>query len=1369
MNKKKICSIMLSFVMTMSVLSSFHGTVMADPVDPQQPDTVASEEQDAQKQEEQEPEKKQEPEQKQEPEKQPEQDSQQQDPQQQEPEAQQPEQEPEDDKSQQDAGPKRGAGTKNAPEIDISAWPEASFTISPEPNTFYHGGYLDVNCDFSGSGILFGRVGEKVLTQELELNISRTAKIYKANGDEVGSVEVTNDKYNLATGSKLVVTRSLGANQNAPFTFAVNVPSSIYHNLEEGTYTVVVEYQATWKKNIDYSAGEGQLTDDQTLPAKAITFKLNKNDELEEGDFGNGLSWEFDYYVSTLYIYGKGAMPDYNPTDNLTNLSHRPWDYLKNKIKRIYIEKDITSVGDYAFSGITSATTLKFEDYSGLKTIGKRAFEGCGFTSLEIPNGVTSIGNAAFHGCNKISGDVSIPGSVTSIGEFAFGYCGFTKIYFPDGITTLNDGMFVNCYNLDYFSIPYRVKTIGDGVFSGCSSLKSVSIPESVTSIKRTAFMNSGIETVTIPYGVTSIESQVFYGCGKLESVTIPNSVTSIGDSAFQSCSKLETITIPASVTSISGGAFLNCSKLSKVYCQADPDKLTWGASSSDFISNKGTTCYVASRFLSKYESKFSGINVDFVGNTYASGTCGENINWAIDGDGTMTITGTGDMTDYSSEYDVPWYSYRTLVNTVIISDGITSVGAHAFFHFDNLSSISLPDSITTIGRRAFGETKCLKTIDLPDNLETIKNSAFCVAGIESITIPASVTTIERYAFNSAKIKSISFESGSNLSTIGIGVFNSCPNLESIVIPEGIERIDEEAFVQCSKLKTVTLPSTLTEIGSSAFSSCSSLESVNIPDGVEIIGSYAFSYCYDLKSATISGSVKSFGNSAFTYCTSLESVTICAGVTAIPDSAFYECCKLSSVSLPDTLTSIGLYAFYVAGYYEDSKPSLESITLPNSLTSIASGAFYGQKLRSITIPGSVTTISGDSFRNCDYLETVTILNGVTTIEDYAFGYCDNIKSVTVPSSVTSLGSSQVFGPGQNLTDIYSYTDPSVWISFSYGVNYTADTKLHVPADKVDSYRSTLNQNSTLISETNLKGDAAGQGTVDLGAGVHLYGYNLSLRDYIGVNFWFKLDEGYNAGDNYVLFTVNGQTQKVKVSQASNGSDGAKIFPCGVVAKEMTDVITAQFYLADGTAAGSSYTYTVRDYANYILAHQSSYSNNAVNLVKAILNYGATSQIYFKYKTGSLANSSMSAADQVVNILTPDEILCKEVSGGYVTPAKLSLILNDTVSLKLYFHKADVQDLVIKSDYDITVTESGNFIVVKVNGITPTVFLSAVEIDFYDANNQFLGQTQYSPVKYCKLILNQPTGSVYTDDLKRTVSALYNYSVAARNYAQFPNR
>ena len=1334
MNKKKICSIMLSFVMTMSVLCSFHGTVMADPVDPQQPDAVASEEQEPPKQDEQEPEKKQDPEQNQEPEKQPEQDPQQQEPAPQQPEndPQQPGQEPQDDNSQQDAGPKRGAGTRGLP---FDNYPDAYFAIR-KPDQITHGGYADIKCEFDSNGIVFGKVGENGQPQQLELNISRTAKIYNKNGDEVCTVEVTNDKYNLSTGSELKFTRSMG--DNSPFTFAVNIPASTYIDLDAGGYTLAVEYQATWQNVIDLSTF--QRIDDITLPTGTIAIALGKFADAEFGSFGKGLSWEFSYYGGRLTIFGNGAMPDYDAE----NLSHRPWDHLIDKVKSIYITQDITAIGKNAFSGFTSAETLTFNDYTVVKTIGDRAFAGCGFTSLSIPSTVTSIGEAAFQNCNKISGELTIPSSVTSLGDAAFGFCGFSRVNIWTELTSIGKNTFVNCSNLEYVYMYNTVKTIGDSAFEGCSKLDDLHLSENLTSIGRGAFARTGVKEISIPDGVTKIPYQAFYGCSDLTKITIPGSVTTIEDSAFSGCSKLETITLPPSVTSISGGSFSGCDKLASVYCQADPDKLTWGASSSDFISNKGTKCYVASRFITKFESKFGSINVDFEANTYASGTCGENVNWTLDGDGTLFITGTGPMEDYTGSWGggAPWYdNYKDTITSVVIGDGVTTVGSYAFYKCINLTSVSLPDSIKIIKRRAFSETHSLASIELPANLETIGTEAFCVSMIRSITIPDSVKTIEDYAFQST-YKMTSVTIGKNVETIGRLSFENS-TIESVVIPSSVKSIGFQAFCNTSNLTSVTLSDGLESIGAEAFMSCSSLESITIPGSVQIMGTDIFRYCDSLTTATIS-----------------------EGVTCIPEGMFRDCNHLKNVTISDTVTSIGEDAFHVD--YYNQPDSIESIVIPNSVNSIASGAFYGQSLRSITIPGSVTTISSGAFRNCDQLETVTILNGVTTIENNAFEYSDNIKSVTVPSSVTSLGD-HAFGPGQNLKNIYSYTEPSVWISYSYGTAYTEDTKLHVPADKVDSYRQTLNPYSTLISEANLIGDANGEGTINTGVGVHLYGYNLSLRDYIGVNFWFKLDEGYTAGDNYVLFTVNSKTQKVKVSQASDGTDGAMIFPCGVVAKEMTDVITAQFYLADGTAVGSAYTYTVRDYANYILTHQSSYSNNAVKLVKSILNYGSATQTYFNYKTNSLANSGLDAADQIVNILSAGDIICKEVSSGYVTPAQLSLVLKDTISLKLYFHKADVQDLVITSNRDITVTESGDFIIVRFDGITPSEFVSAVGVDFYDANNQFLGQTLYSPAKYCQLVLNQPTNEIYTDDLKRVVSALYKYSEATVDYMQYPNR
>ena len=1346
MNKKKICSIMLSFVMTMSVLSSFHGTVMADPVDPQQPDAVASEEQEPPKQDEQEPEKQpeQDPQQDPESQQQPEQE-----PQQQEPAPQQPGQEPQDDNSQQDAGPKRGAGTRGLPFDD---YPDAYFAIR-KPDQITHGGYADIKCEFDSNGIVFGKVGENGQPQQLELNISRTAKIYNKNGDEVCTVEVTNDKYNLSTGSELKFTRSMG--DNSPFTFAVNIPASTYIDLDAGPYTIAVEYQATWQNVIDLSTF--QPTDDVTLPTGTIAIALGKFADAEFGSFGKGLSWEFSYYGGRLTIFGNGAMPDYDAE----NLSHRPWDHLKDKVESIYITQDITAIGKNAFSGFTSAETLTFNDYTVVKTIGDRAFAGCGFTSLELPESITTIGESAFQGCNKISGSITIPSKVTSVGKAAFSNCGFERVYCYAELTSISDNMFANCYNLESFSIPYSVKTIGESAFEGCSKFTGTYLPENITSIGRCAFMNSGLTYITIPSGVTKIAYSTFYGCRDLTSVIIPGTVTTIEDDAFFGCSDLETLTIPNSVTTISGGAFFNCDKLNTLYCQADPDKLTWGASSSDFISNKGTKCYVASRFITKYESKFGSINVDFEAKSYASGTCGENVNWTLDGDGTLFITGTGAMYNYKNSWGerAPWYEdYTDYITSVVISDGVTTVGDWAFYTCRKLSSVSLPDSLKSIGVRAFGETASLTSIELPSNLETIGDLAFCVSMIRSITIPDSVTTIGDNAFLSA-YKMTSVNLGNGVETLGYGVFSSTA-IESIVIPSSVKTIGDEAFDGCSSLTTVTISDGLESIGEECFLYCTKLKSINIPEGVTTIKDDAFYGCYALESITIPGSVQNMGVGVFRDCTSLTSVTISNGVTSIPEGTFYNCGDLKNVTLPDTLTSIGKDAFRVENYQGPGK--IESIVIPDSVTDIEAGAFYGQGLRSITIPGSVSVIKEDAFRFCDSLESVIILEGVTEIEGYAFAYCNNIKTVSVPSTVTSIGSSQVFGPGANLTDIYSYSEATPWKSFSYGVGYNTDTKLHVPADKVESYRQLLNPGSTLISGTNLVGDAEGSGQINTGAGVHLYGYTLSLAGDIGINYWMELNPEYVNADNYMLFTVNGRTQKVKVSEATAASNSKyKVFSCGVAAKEMTDTITAQFYLADGTAVGSAYNYTVRDYANYILTHDG-YSQNTKNIVKKMLNYGACSQKYFKYHTDSLANSVLSEDDRYTSIASPNDVDYKTDGSGCITPERVSLSLDSTITLKLYFKNEDAEGKVfIRNGKTLTTAKSHGYTVVFIDDITVLWLNSGVGFDVYE-NDTKLGNVEYSPAKYCKIVLSMDNDGNINDDLKRLVSALCEFNEALHN-------
>jgi hypothetical protein len=166
-----------------------------------------------------------------------------------------------------------------------------------------------------------------------------------------------------------------------------------------------------------------------------------------------------------------------------------------------------------------------------------------------------------------------------------------------------------------------------------------------------------------------------------------------------------------------------------------------------------------------------------------------------------------------------------------------------------------------------------------------------------------------------------------------------------------------------------------------------------------------------------------------------------------------------------------------------------------------------------------------------------------------------------------------------------------------------------------------------------------------------------------------------------------------------------------------------------------------------------------------LNYGACSQKFFNYNTDNLANSILSSADQNVDIKNPDDIYPKNVGTGYRKPAKVSLVLKSKLSLKLYFDDADVEGLIaVYEGQVLTPVKSDGYTIYTLDGISAVRFNNAETLEFYDANMNYLGKVQYCPAKYCKLILNKQTDEVYTEDLKRVVSALYDYSNTAQELA-----
>ena len=421
------------------------------------------------------------------------------------------------------------------------------------------------------------------------------------------------------------------------------------------------------------------------------------------------------------------------------------------------------------------------------------------------------------------------------------------------------------------------------------------------------------------------------------------------------------------------------------------------------------------------------------------------------DGGGTAPVVAIGDGA----------FQDRTLLTSIAMPDGVTSIGANAFSGCTGLETLTIGAGVTSIGDGAFWSCTALTSLTIPDGVESIGADAFSTCtGLETLTIGAGVTTIQS------------------------GTFYGCAALTSLTIPDGVTSIGANAFSTCTGLETLTIGAGVTTIQSGTFYGCTALTSLTIPDGVTSIGYNAFSTCTGLENVTIPDSVTGIAGGAFWGCSALTNLTIPDGVTNIGANAFSACGSLTSATfLGDAPTAAGWYIFdeaaagftvyiykgkggfptppgpwaptgdhstgsykiayldwlytvtggkaTITGYVgsggavtmptvlpDDYGPSvvaigdgafhdcasLTSLTIPDGVKSIGAGAFSNcSALTSLTIPDSVTSIGGGAFHHCARLTSLTIPDGVTSIGNYVFAYCSALTSITIPDGVKSIG------------------------------------------------------------------------------------------------------------------------------------------------------------------------------------------------------------------------------------------------------------------------------------------------------------------------------------------------------------------------------
>ncbi len=672
--------------------------------------------------------------------------------------------------------------------------------------------------------------------------------------------------------------------------------------------------------------------------------------------------------------------------ESVTSIDERAFLYCES-LTSITIPEGVTSIGVNAFAMCKSLISINVDedntayssDADGVlfnkdKTV--LVCYPCGKTEEEytIPATVTAVGDNAFVTCESLT-SITIPEGVTSIGEYAFLYCeSLTSITIPEGVTSLAEGVFTCCESLESIAIPESVTSIDIYAFDRCTSLTSITIPESVTSIDMYAFSCcESLTSVTISESVTSLAEGIFYACTALKSVTIPESVTSIGVGTFTLCESLTSITIPESVTSIGKYAFYYCTSLTDVY---------YGGSEAQWNE-------IA---VGENNESLTNATIHFVpeADIVDSGVCGDDLTWTLDAEGTLTVSGTGDMYDF--DWSGPW-GENSEIKSVVISDGATSIGENAFSYCTGITSVSIPASVSSIGFNAFSNCSALTSVVIPDGVTDIGECAFryCEA-LADIELPGSVTAIGENAFAyCTALEGITIPA--SVSYIGAGAFYCAESLTSITVDEDNTAYCSDADgVLFNKDKTVLVcyPCGKTE------------EEYTIPATVTSVGDYAFSGSVALKNITMSDVMTTIGEGAFELCHGLTNVEIPEGVTYLGMFSFGACSNLKTVHIPVSVTVIDRYAFDSSKkltdvYYGGSETQWNEIAIGTSNNPLINATIHFTCKHSYSAVVTPPTCTAQGYT------TYTCACGDIYIADYTDATDHSYSAVVTPPTCVEQG------------------------------------------------------------------------------------------------------------------------------------------------------------------------------------------------------------------------------------------------------------------------------------------------------------------------------------------------------------------------------
>ena len=467
----------------------------------------------------------------------------------------------------------------------------------------------------------------------------------------------------------------------------------------------------------------------------------------------------------------------------------------------------------------------------------------------------------------------------------------------------------------------------------------------------------AALTEVVIKDGVTEIGNQTFQGCTGLTNVTIPDSVQKIGAWAFYLCGGLKNVDIPANVE-IGNSSFR----------QSGLEQVT--------VSGGSVGQYAFHRNVSL---KKIDINCETIGEEAFSGC------------------------DYLTD--------------ITLGENVKTLGDKAFYTCDALERVEIPSTVTDIGEKTFYSCPALKEAII--RAGTVKAGTFYNCRALTTLIISDNATLDgsftaRNAYAQGTLETVKIGKGE----IGISAFNSCPNLTTVELGNGVTSVGDNAFSKCTALKSINIGDGVTSIGKNAFNGCTALTNANIGSGA--IGESAFNGCTSLANVTLGNGVTSIGKNAFLRCTALTSISIGSGVTSIGSGAFNGCTALRNAN-------IGSGAIGANAFQDCSR--LASVTLGDGVTSIGTNAFLKcTALTSMYIGSSVKTIESYAFSTCSSLSEVTI--SAAQIGNQAFRSANALKKVTLGDGVENIpaGAFSNCGMGYKNNSPELYLKAGTWTS-----------------------------------------------------------------------------------------------------------------------------------------------------------------------------------------------------------------------------------------------------------------------------------------------------------------------------------------------------